>query len=227
MHCPKSHFSHSRLFLVILVIVAASACRQHHEVWQTSDDFAAAFDTAGVEGTFVLHGSVLMSSRQTTASEPETRFLPASTFKIFNALVALETGVIPDEHATFKWDGVERSVPAWNQDHDLASAISVSAVWYFQELARRIGRERMQEWIDRAKYGNQNIGGEIDSFWLNGRHPDLARWSRFASSSASTKRISLSPIAAWRSSSGSSYGGRRVTGRSTARPAGPERATIR
>jgi beta-lactamase class D len=59
-------------------------------------------------------------------------------------------------------------VPAWNRDHDLASAISVSAVWYFQELARRIGRERMQEWIDRAKYGNQNIGGEIDSFWLTG-----------------------------------------------------------
>jgi len=158
----------SRLFLIILVFVAASGCSHTREVWRTSDAFSAAFDSVGVEGTFVLHRMGTNEFKTNDRKRAETRFLPASTFKIFNALVSLETGVITDEHETFEWDGVERSVLAWNRDHDLASAIRVSAVWYFQELARRIGRDRMQEWIDLVGYGNRDIDGEIDSFWLTG-----------------------------------------------------------
>ena len=163
----KRHLSpFSWLLPAFLFIVGG--CGQTHEVWRAAPEFGAALDSAGIQGTFLLHKMGTNEYDTNDRARAETRFLPASTFKIFNSLVALETGVIADEHETFKWDGVVRSVPAWNQDHDLASAIRVSAVWYYQELARRIGRERMQEWIDRAKYGNQNIGGEIDSFWLKG-----------------------------------------------------------
>jgi len=55
-----------------------------------------------------------------------------------------------------------------DRDMDMREAIRVSAVWYYQELARRIGREPMQEWLDRAGYGNRRIGDHIDTFWLNG-----------------------------------------------------------
>lgn len=165
---PSEVAASSGSLLIILLLVIACGCGHSKEIWETSSAFDAAFESAGVDGTFVLHRMGTKDFVTNDRKRAETRFLPASTFKIFNALVALETGVIADEHETFKWDGVDRPVKAWNQDHDLASAISVSAVWYFQELARRIGRERMQDWIDRVGYGNRDIGGEIDSFWLTG-----------------------------------------------------------
>ncbi|MGA9118283.1 MAG: penicillin-binding transpeptidase domain-containing protein [Bacteroidota bacterium] len=94
------------------------------------------------------------------------RLSPASTFKIPNSLIALETGVIPDEHSVIPWDSVHRPVEAWNHNHDLASAIANSVVWYYQELARRIGATRMQHWVDAIGYGNRDITGGIDHFWL-------------------------------------------------------------
>ena len=98
----------------------------------------------------------------------DSAFLPASTFKVFNSLVALQTGVIADENEVIHWDGVERQFDSWNRDQTLASAIRHSVVWAYQDLARRIGQERMQAWIDRVGYGNGDISGGIDRFWLDG-----------------------------------------------------------
>jgi beta-lactamase class D len=42
-----------------------------------------------------------------------------------------------------------------------------SVVWYYQAMARDIGKERMQEWLDKINYGNKDISGGIDKFWLN------------------------------------------------------------
>lgn len=95
-----------------------------------------------------------------------TRLSPASTFKIPNSLIGLETGVIPDEHFVIPWDGVRRWSGDWNRNHDLASAIKYSVVWYYQELARRVGAVRMKHWIDTLGYGNGDISGGIDRFWL-------------------------------------------------------------
>ena len=95
--------------------------------------------------------------------------LPASTFKIPNSIIALETGVVEDpDKDVFKWDGVTRSIEAWNKDHTLRSAIAASAVPVYQEIARRIGAERMQKYLDLFDYGNRDIGGGIDQFWLTG-----------------------------------------------------------
>jgi beta-lactamase class D len=63
---------------------------------------------------------------------------------------------------------VTRSIEAWNKDHTLRSAIAASAVPVYQEVARRIGTERMQKYLDLFEYGNRNIGGGIDQFWLTG-----------------------------------------------------------
>ena len=97
-----------------------------------------------------------------------TGVLPASTFKIFNSLVALDTGVAPDENMLLSWDGRTRSIASWNQDHTLRTAFSNSVVWYYQELARRIGATRMQSYLNRAGYGNGDISAGIDQFWLTG-----------------------------------------------------------
>lgn len=94
------------------------------------------------------------------------RFLPASTFKIFNSLVALETAVAPDDQLVIKWDSVPRR-EEWNKDMNMIEAFKVSCVPYYQEIARRIGYDKMRKYIDTANYGNKVMGGKIDEFWLN------------------------------------------------------------
>ncbi len=95
------------------------------------------------------------------------RFTPASTFKIFNSLVALETNIVPDENLIIKWDGIIRKRTEWNKDMNMREAFKVSCVPYYQELARRIGAVEMQKWIDTVRYGNKRIGSALDQFWLN------------------------------------------------------------
>ena len=127
------------------------------------------FADAGTVGTFVgykVEDYLVVASDKNRSGEAR---LPASTFKIANSLIALETGVVEDpDKDVFKWDGVERSIAAWNKDHTLRSAIAASAVPVYQEIARRIGPERMQAYVDRLDYGNRDIGGGIDQFWLSG-----------------------------------------------------------
>jgi beta-lactamase class D len=94
--------------------------------------------------------------------------IPASTFKIISALVALETGVIADAQTVIPWDSVTRDRPEINRDLDLQTAFRLSAVPHFQSLVRRIGSVRMQQALDTIGYGNRNIGGGIDQFWLTG-----------------------------------------------------------
>jgi beta-lactamase class D len=95
------------------------------------------------------------------------RFTPASTFKIINSLIGLQTGIITDEKMILKWDGIKRWNNDWNKDMDMQEAFKVSAVPYYQEVARRIGKDTMKRWVDSIAYGNKNINGPIDSFWLN------------------------------------------------------------
>jgi len=107
---------------------------------------------------------------RTTTYRPDVAKIPlppCSTFKIVNALIGLETGIIssPDEHF-YRWDGVERSLTAWNRDLTLKEAFDASCVPAFQNLARKIGPERMQDWIDKIAYGNRDISAGIDVFWL-------------------------------------------------------------
>ena len=97
------------------------------------------------------------------------RFLPASTFKIVNSLIGIETGKIVSEKMIIPWDSVTRWNKDWNQDLTMEQAFKFSAVPYYQEVARRIGRDTMKLWIDSLYYGNMNISGPIDSFWLNNK----------------------------------------------------------
>ena len=127
------------------------------------------FTDEGTAGTFVgykVDDYLIIASDRNRSGEAK---LPASTFKIPNSLIALETGVVGDpDKDVFKWDGVVRSIEAWNRDHTLRSAIAASVVPVYQEIARRIGAERMQKYVDLFEYGNRDIGGGIDQFWLTG-----------------------------------------------------------
>jgi beta-lactamase class D len=133
------------------------------------DSLARHFSDDGTAGTFVGYKTddyLIVASDKDRSGEAK---LPASTFKIANSVIALETGVVGDpDKDVFKWDGIKRDIEAWNRDHTLRSAIAASAVPVYQEIARRIGAERMQKYVDLLDYGNHNIGGGIDQFWLTG-----------------------------------------------------------
>ncbi|MDJ0717855.1 MAG: penicillin-binding transpeptidase domain-containing protein [Prochloraceae cyanobacterium] len=133
-------------------------------------DFQPHFERLGVEGSIIIYDRNKDIFYQYNPSRNKTPFLPASTFKIFNSLVALETGVIKDELVVLTWDGKKRDLDVWNQDYNMRQAIKYSTVWFDQVLARKIGRERMQEYINKVGYGNKNIGAEedLDRFWLDG-----------------------------------------------------------
>jgi beta-lactamase class D len=95
------------------------------------------------------------------------RYSPASTFKILNSLIGLETNVANDEDFIIPWDGLVRDNPEWNKSLSMQDAFRLSCVPYYQELARRVGAIDMKKWIDTIKYGNMRLGGKIDEFWLN------------------------------------------------------------
>ncbi|AFH65333.1 beta-lactamase [Paenibacillus mucilaginosus K02] len=121
----------------------------------------------GRTGTFVikdLHsGDTYVYNRE----RAETPFTPESTFKVANALIGLQNGAVRDEYDVKRWDGTIREFESWNRDHTLGSAMRESAIWYYQALARDIGAEHMQQGLDSLSYGNRDLSGGIDRFWLD------------------------------------------------------------
>jgi beta-lactamase class D len=164
---------HRRHALGLLAAASLVPSRSFADVAQQRtefrDDLAKHFFDEGTVGTFVgykVDDYLIIASDKDRSGEAK---LPASTFKIPNSVIALETGVVGDpDKDIFKWDGVVRDIEAWNHDHTMRSAIAASAVPVYQEIARRIGAERMQKYLDLFEYGNRDIGGGIDQFWLTG-----------------------------------------------------------
>ena len=130
------------------------------------EDFSRYF--ADLNGTFVLYDPATDTYRIHNPAQSNRRLAPCSTFKIFNSLIGLEVGVLDRDDAKTRmaWDGTRHGIESWNRDHTLASATRNSVVWYYQQLAERIGAERMQRYLDRIDYGNRDISGGLTRFWL-------------------------------------------------------------
>lgn len=157
---------------VFLALLCAVALQLGCMTGANASDFIAREDLgkhfAGYTGTFVMYDEA--SDRYLVFNEPQSaqRLSPCSTFKIYNSIIGLETGVLDPEdvYTLMKWNGKQYPFPAWNRDQTLASATRDSVVWYFQELAARIGSERMQAGLDKLEYGNRDISGGLTTFWL-------------------------------------------------------------
>ncbi len=100
----------------------------------------------------------------------DSAYLPASTFKIVNSLIGIETGRVQDDSTIIKWDSVVRKNSQWNRDLTMHDAFQLSCVPWFQELARRIGKDTMQHWLDTLGYASRYqkpVINRIDTFWLD------------------------------------------------------------
>ena len=150
--------------IVCVVIGFLSGCHpvgEHHPEWKKY------FDEYGVAGCMDIYDLQKKEFVDYNPDRCHSRYTPASTFKIFNSLMALQTAVVPDEKYVLPWDGTVHVRESWNHDQDMAEAIRNSTVWYYQEIARRVGEQKMQQYLEVAHYGNAVIGGAIDSFWLS------------------------------------------------------------
>ena len=157
-----------RIGFALLLCLISPVVHAAETVWEEHPEWATEFSERGVAGTALIYDEASNRTLVFDRKRAQTRFSPASTFKVFNAMVALETGAVKDEYEVIRWDGVERQFPDWNRDHSLASGMKFSVVWFYQEMARRAGQQRMQHWINETGYGNRDIGGGIDRFWLSG-----------------------------------------------------------
>ena len=152
------------LFLILVFICIKSFSQNFIE----KPEYKNLFDEFNIRGSFVLFDLEKNQYTCYNKAQLDSSFLPASTYKIFNSLVGIETGVIPDENYIIKWDGAIYSNESWNKDTDLKTAYKNSTYWYYQELARRVGEEKMKFYVNMAGYGNMDISGGIDQFWLKG-----------------------------------------------------------
>lgn len=129
------------------------------------------FDDNKVTGSFGIFNNgagefTIYNLRQFT----DSTYLPASTFKIVNSLIGLQTGAIVNEKMIIPWDGIVRPNEAWNHDMPMFEAFKISCVPYFQEVSRRVGKKTMQYWLDSLGYASKNgraIVKNVDSFWLD------------------------------------------------------------
>lgn len=157
----------ARILLFVLTAVAFSSCRETriHE----HSDWAKFYEAYGIKNACIMiednnHETVDYYNKERCLE----RYTPASTFKIFNSLVGLETAIAPDEQFVIKWDSTEHDRDICNKDMTMRDAFRNSCISYYREIARRVGGKDMKMYLDTVRYGNMEIGKSIDSFWVNG-----------------------------------------------------------
>ncbi|WP_373497304.1 penicillin-binding transpeptidase domain-containing protein [Aquiflexum sp.] len=133
-------------------------------------EFKALLDAANLNGSILIFDSQTKTFYTNDFAWSEKGQLPASTFKIPNAIIALETGVVENDSVLLEWHGEKRVFEVWEQDLIFRKAFQVSCVPCFQEIARNIGGERMNAYLDKLGYGGtiQVDSVTIDNFWLHG-----------------------------------------------------------
>jgi len=152
-------------FFAILTILCLTSCKDKQSV-EVRDDLKKYYEQYNINGSFALYDKNNDKFLLYNQLQFKEEFIPASTFKICNSLIGLETGVISDENFVIQWDSTIRQIDVWNKSQDMKTAFKNSTVWYYQELARRVGPEKMKLWLDSANYGNSDTTGGIDNFWL-------------------------------------------------------------
>ena len=137
--------------------------------WVQKLEFQSIIDSANVKGSILIYDiqkDVFYSNDFEWANRG---FLPASTYKIINSIIALECGVVEDDSTLFKWDGKKRAIKNWEQDLIFRDAFHFSCVPCYQGVARRVGEKRMNEYLSKLDYGNIRVdSNNIDVFWLEG-----------------------------------------------------------
>ncbi len=149
-------------FLSVLLLLVTAIC------YAQDTDLARLFQERDVEGTIIISSLDGKRNYVHNKGRAETRFVPASTFKVLNTLIALEEGAIRNEKEVIKWDGKETGIDACNKDQTLETAFRASCIWFYQDLAKRVGNRKYLVHLRKTAYGNGKTGPEVTTFWVEG-----------------------------------------------------------
>ncbi len=133
------------------------------------------FTERNINGTIIISSLDGKTEYTYNKVRAEKRFLPASTFKIPNTLIALNEKAVLNEKEIIKWDGKDKGWSAWNKDQSLETAFPISCVWFYQELAKRVGNIKYILHLNKLNYGNKKTGHDVTTFWLDGELAISAR----------------------------------------------------
>jgi beta-lactamase class D len=120
----------------------------------------------GSKGAAVLFDGTkptLINARN--AMQPLT---PCSTFKLYLALMGLESGVIRSASEVWKYNGEKRGQVEGRRDMSLTVAMRESSEWYYREVARRLGAERLRAGVEKLGYGQGWKGTKPEDSWIDG-----------------------------------------------------------
>lgn len=150
---------------LFLLFAGTSSFGQEH--------YSSYFDEYSVKGSTTIYDYNNKRWIFTDSLDAHVETLPASTFKILNSLIALENKIIIDEHEVIKWDGTPNELfgkpyPIWDRDTDLKEAYKNSTIWFYVDLAEKIGRKKYKKIFNKIQYGNNNLTESGTDFWNYG-----------------------------------------------------------
>ncbi len=139
-------------------------------VYEELPQFKTLVDQANVKGSILIFKAETNTYFSNNFHWAKSGFLPASTFKIPNSIIALETNVLKTDTSIIKWDGKPKRFKTWEQDLSFRNAFHYSCVPCYQEIARNVGLERMQTSLSKLKFGEMDVDStNLDMFWLEGQ----------------------------------------------------------
>lgn len=156
-----------RYALIGLCMIFSSAFTAA-ETWQDIPDADKLFKHYGVSGSFVMLDVSNQRYYVHERSKASKRVVPASTYKIPHSLIALQLGVVTSVDEILPYGGKSQRLPQWEKDMSLREAITMSNVPVYQGVAKKIGLTAMRRSLKQLEYGNQQVGKDVERFWLDG-----------------------------------------------------------
>ncbi len=157
------------LTLILLVNLNVN-CQNKKTKEIVKPEFGQILDSLQVKGAVLIYDVKNKTYYSNDFTWSKTGIIPASTFKIPNSIIALETGVIKSDSDVFKWNGEKRKFKKWEEDLTFKKAFQVSCVPCYQEIARKVGVKRMKSYLKKLNYKGMVFDTlTIDNFWLHGK----------------------------------------------------------
>ena len=134
------------------------------------EDLSTPFKDCNIKGSTTIYDYQAKKWISSDIEDSHKGTLPASTFKIINTLIALETAVVKNENEIINWPGATDTIkygyrPDIYHDMSMKEAFKTSAGWVYVELAKKIGKKKYRQYLEASNYGNASLSINDDDFW--------------------------------------------------------------
>ncbi|WP_373400640.1 penicillin-binding transpeptidase domain-containing protein [Algoriphagus halophilus] len=128
------------------------------------------FEDCGLKGSTTIYDYQKKQWLSSDIEDSQDQTLPASTFKLVNTLIALDTRAVENEDEIIPWIDDYDTVkyghrPNIYHSMSMKEAFRLSAGWAYIELAKKIGKPKYKEYLTAIGYGNVDLSIDGDDFW--------------------------------------------------------------